>query len=112
MQIETGGNGVVSFAILIDRTNYIRTNVLFEGYVRLRQFLGRAALRLGQARGPGAVATSVTDQLTLVQSDISANDIASHGVPGHYRPAHWLSLSMSSLCSLWSTTLGCKDIGI
>ena len=31
--------------------------VLFEGQVRLRQFLGRA-LRLGQARGPGAAARS------------------------------------------------------
>ena len=59
--------GVVSFALMIDRTN-----VLFEGYVRLRQFLGRAALRLGQARGPGAVATSVTDQLTLVQKYVSS----------------------------------------
>ena len=29
--------------------------VLFEGYVRLRQFLGRA-LRLGRARGPSAAA--------------------------------------------------------
>ena len=64
--------GVVSFALMIDRTNYIRTNVLFQGYVRLRQFLGRAALRLGQARGPGSVATSVTDQLTLVQKYVSS----------------------------------------
>ena len=31
--------------------------VLFEGYVRLRLFLGRA-LRLGRARGPGAAARS------------------------------------------------------
>ena len=34
------------------------------------QFLG--ALRLGQARGPGAAATSVTDQLTLVQKYVSS----------------------------------------
>jgi len=31
--------------------------VLFEGYVRLRQFLG-LALWLGQARGAGSMATS------------------------------------------------------
>ena len=31
--------------------------LLFEGQVRLRQFLGRS-LRLGQARGPGTAATS------------------------------------------------------
>ena len=47
--------GVVSFALMIDRTNYIRTNVLFQGYVRLRQFLGRA-LWLAQARVPSAAA--------------------------------------------------------
>ena len=31
--------------------------VLFEGYVRLRQFLGRV-LRLGRARGPSAAAVT------------------------------------------------------
>ena len=39
---------------------------MFYLRLRLRQFLGRE-LPLGEARGPSAAATSVTDHLSLVQ---------------------------------------------
>ena len=38
--------------------------VLFEGYVRLRQFLG-LALWLGQARGAGSMATSSNEHKNM-----------------------------------------------